>query len=58
MSNDINEILLKTVVDKMWSIIGQEEFKGLTPYQVARKLGLNHNGAKIVETLWDGPKTF
>ncbi len=58
MSDDANEILISSVIDRMWSVIGKYEYLGLTPYEVARKFGLNHNGAKKVEHRWDGPQKF
>ena len=58
MSESANDTLIKTVIDHMWAVLGKEEFRGLTPYEVARKFGLNHEGAKKVEKLWDGPKRF
>jgi hypothetical protein len=38
--------------------LGSPELKGLTPYQAARKLGLNKNGAEKVEKLRNGPDTL
>jgi hypothetical protein len=58
MTESTNDIFIKLVIDRMWSVLGEQEFHGLTPYEVARKLGLNHDGAKKVDELWDGPKIF
>jgi len=58
MPESANDILIKIVIERMWTVHGKIEFWGLTPYEVARKLGLNHEGAKKVEKLWNGPKRF
>lgn len=58
MPKNINEKFVETVIDRMWMVLGENRFRGLTPYEVARKMGLNHEGAKKVEKLWNGPKKF
>lgn len=58
MTNDTNDSFINSVIDRMWAVLGKEEFKGLTPYEVARKFGLNHIGATKVEKIWDGPEIF
>jgi len=58
MTKSANEILIQTVIERMWAVHGKLEFRGLTPYEVARKLGLNHEGAKKVKKQWTGPKKF
>ena len=58
MSENANDKLIQAVIDRMWAVHGKLEFWGLTPYEVARKLGLNNEGAKKVEKQWKGPKIF
>ena len=58
MSDTANDLLIQTVIDRMWMVHGNIEYWGLSPYEVARKLGLNHVGAKKVDELWDGPEEF
>ena len=58
MTQNTNDRLIENVIDRMWHLLGKLEYVGLTPYEVARKLGLNHEGAKKVDKRWDGPRIF
>lgn len=58
MSKTANDKLLESVIDRMWSVLGQFEYRGLTSYEVARKFGLNDEGARKIEKLWNGPNRF
>lgn len=58
MSGMNNEDLAKMAIDRLWTMLTDERLKGLTPYEAARAIGLEHDPAKLVEARWDGPGVF
>ena len=46
------------MIENMWDKFGVERLKGITVYQVARKMGAAKKLAKLVEKHWDGPEKF